>query len=68
MKMANEYDDVCTALEVIIGVLYLQKFSTVFFCVMSAKFSRDCVYCKIGGMKRGGSAQSNFESFSSCVF
>lgn len=32
MKMANEYDDVCTALEVIIGVLYLQKFSTVFFC------------------------------------
>lgn len=30
MKMANEYDDVCTVLEVIIGVLYLQKFSTVF--------------------------------------
>lgn len=28
MKMANEYDDMCTALEVIIGVLYLQKFST----------------------------------------
>ena len=30
MKMANEYDDVCTVLEVIIGVLYLQKLSTVF--------------------------------------
>lgn len=30
MKMGNEYDDVCTVFEVIIGVLYLQKFSTVF--------------------------------------
>lgn len=36
MKMADEYDDVCTVLEVIIGVLYLQKFSTVF-----------CGVCKI---------------------
>lgn len=30
MKMANEYDDVCTVLEVIMGLLYLQEFSTVF--------------------------------------
>lgn len=55
MKMADEYDDVCTVLEVIIGVLYLQKFSSFF--VVSAKFSRGCIYCKIGGMERGGSAQ-----------
>lgn len=30
MKMANEYDDVCTVIEVIMELLYLQKFSTVF--------------------------------------
>ena len=30
MKMANEYDDVCTVLEVIMELLYIQKFSTAF--------------------------------------
>ena len=49
MKMANEYDDVCTVLEVIMGLLYLQKFSTVL--VESAKFSKSCIYCKIVAWK-----------------
>lgn len=50
MKMANEYDDVCTALEVIIGVLYLQKFSTVFvWCLWNLAGTASAV--KLAGMK-----------------
>lgn len=50
MKMANEYDDMCTALEVIIGVLYLQKFYTVFvWCLRNLAGTASAV--KLAGMK-----------------